>query len=276
MTPVFNEQVLTDQFAAVNRAFSKQSKHYDEEDRANPILVDMREQVYAHVNRYLKPGSSILELNSGTGIDAVHFVKQGHQVHATDISSGMIQAISDKTRMPELNGRLTCQQLSYDQLHLLDNRKFDCAFSNFGGLNCIDDLSKVTHHLLGLLNPGAFVTFVIMPPISLWELAWIFKGQPRQAFRRLHKNGVKAHLEGEYFQTYYHSLKSIKDAFGKDFKPIRSEGLCSLSPPPSPKEFALRNPSLYKILRILDAAVRFVPPFNRWADHIIVTFKLIR
>ena len=267
--------MLAEQFAAVDRAFSKQSQHYDEDDRTNPILRDMRQQVYAHVGTYLKPNSSILELNAGTGIDAAHFVSLGHRVHATDLSSGMIKQIINKVRSSALQGRLTCQQLSYDQLHELNVGKFDYIFSNFGGLNCTKDLSSVTRHLTHLLNPGGIVTFVIMPPLSLWELAWILKGNRRQAFRRLNKNGVKAHLEGEFFKTYYHSLANIKKAFGPKFELIRSEGLCSVSPPPSPKKFASDHPHLYKFLRKADAVVRQIFPFNRWADHIIVTFKVV-
>jgi len=259
----------------VNRAFSKQSYHYDADDRANPILQDMRDQVYTHVNRYLKREGSILELNAGTGIDAVHFASSGHHVHATDLSSGMIRQIMAKIQLPSVGDRLTCQQLSFDQLDQIEGRKFDYVFSNFGGLNCIRDLSRVTKHLKPLLNTDAYITFVIMPPVSLWELAWIFKGNPRQAFRRLHKNGVKAHLEGEFFETYYHSLREITNAFGSNYKLMRSEGLCSLSPPPSPGHFALKHPQLYKTLRQLDSFVRLVPPFNRWADHLIVTFKLV-
>ena len=275
MNPTLKEDLLADQFAAVDRAFSKQSQHYDEDDRSNPILQDMREQVYDHVNRYLKPNSSILELNAGTGIDAAHFVSLGHRVHATDLSSGMITQLIYKMHSPALQGRLTCQQLSYDQLHELAVGKFDYIFSNFGGLNCIRDLSSVTRHLAPLLTPGGVVTFVIMPPLSLWELGWILKGNRRQAFRRLNKNGVKAHLEGEFFKTYYHSLANIKNAFGSKFELLRSEGLCSLSPPPSPKEFASNHRRLYKFLRKADAMVRQMFPFNRWADHIIVTFKVL-
>lgn len=234
----------------------------------------MREQVYDHVKKYLKPESSILELNAGTGIDASYFVLSGHRVHATDLSSGMIDQIKRKMQLPAMQGRLTCQQVSYDQLDQVSGT-FDHVFSNFGGLNCIQDLSRVTKHLRALIKPGAFVTFVIMPPVSLWELSWILKGNPRQAFRRLHSNGVKAHLEGEYFETYYHSLNKIRNAFSHDFRLQRSEGLCSLSPPPSPGDFALKHPKLYKTLRQLDSSVRFVPPFNRWADHLIVTFKFV-
>lgn len=276
LNPALKEHSLADQFAAVNRAFSKQSIHYDDDDRANIILTDMRRQVYTHVNRYLKRGSSILELNAGTGIDALHFASLGHRVHATDLSSGMIEQIRTKIQDSSLQGRLTCQQLSYDQLNSVTGGKYDYVFSNFGGLNCIQDLSRVTRHLSPLINSGAHVTFVIMPPISLWELAWILKGDARQAFRRLNKNGVKAHLEGEFFETYYHSLRKIKKAFGENFKLVRTEGLCSLSPPPSPGEFALKHPGLYKTLRVLDSSVRLIPPFNRCADHLIVTFKSLR
>jgi ubiquinone/menaquinone biosynthesis C-methylase UbiE len=275
LNPGLKEHALTDQFAAVDRAFSKQSHHYDEDDRSNPILKDMREQVYAHVDRFLRPGCSILELNAGTGIDAIHFASLGYRVHATDLSSGMIKQIRDKIQSSSPEGRLTCQQVSYDQLQLVGGEKFDYVFSNFGGLNCIQDLSAVTKKLGGLLRPGAFVTLVIMPPVSLWELAWILKGQPKQAFRRLQKHGVKAHLEGEFFETYYHSLGKIKAAFGPEFRLVDVEGLCSLSPPPSPKEFAFRNPRLYKLLRVFDSFVRTIPPFDRWADHIIVTFNVV-
>lgn len=258
---------------AVNRAFSKQSLVYDSDDKVNQVLQDMRQQVYKHVSSFMKESSEVLELNSGTGIDAFHFVQQGHRVHATDLSDGMIAQIQKKIIDHELQDRLTCQQLSYEQLQYLTGQKFDYIFSNFGGLNCIDDLSKVTMNLPAILNPGSFITWVIMPPICLWELMWILKGNGKQAFRRLHKNGVMAHLEGEYFRTYYHSTSEIKEAFGPQFKFVRSEGLCSLSPPPSRGDFPVKHPKLYQSLRALDSLSRKRFPFNRWADHIIVTFQ---
>jgi SAM-dependent methyltransferase len=258
---------------AINRAFSKQSLAYDSDDKINKVLQDMRQQVYRHVSVFMKKGSEILELNSGTGIDALHFVRQGHRVHATDLSDGMIAQIEKKIVDHHLQDRFTCQQLSYDQLRQPEGRKFDYIFSNFGGLNCIDDLSKVTMNLPPLLNHGSFVTWVIMPPICLWELLWVFKGHGKQAFRRFHKTGVMAHLEGEYFKTYYHSLFRIKEAFGPQFKFVKSEGLCALSPPPSRGDFPVKHPIIYKFLHKIDAIVRSSFPFNRWADHIIVTFQ---
>ncbi len=63
----------SDQFNNVNTAFSRQSIIYDEYDRENPTLTWMRRQVMKHALQYLRPNDKILELNSGTGIDAEFF-----------------------------------------------------------------------------------------------------------------------------------------------------------------------------------------------------------
>jgi ubiquinone/menaquinone biosynthesis C-methylase UbiE len=260
-------------YQSINQAFSKQSANYDIDDRENIVLQDMRKQVYDHVNQFIKPTAHILELNAGTGIDALYFAKQGHYVHATDLSDGMIDKIKLKIKDNDLQNRLTCQQLSYDRLDMLAEKKFDYVFSNFGGLNCIEDLSKVTKHLPDILNPGAYVTWVIMPKVCLWELLWLLRGNTNAAFRRFNKNGVMAHLEGEYFKTCYFSLSEIKNAFGDQFKFLKAEGLCALSPQPSKGDFPTKYPGLYKAFRKIDSIVRNSFPFNRWADHIIVTLK---
>ena len=105
------------------------------------------------------------------------------------------------------------------------------------------------------------------------EILSILKGHSKQAFRRFKKTGVMAHLEGEYFKTYYFSRSQIVNALGAHFKLIKSEGLCALSPPPSQVNFPKKYPTLYQSLRKIDSTVRHNFPFNRWADHIIVTFK---
>ncbi|HEY0654971.1 MAG TPA: class I SAM-dependent methyltransferase [Chryseosolibacter sp.] len=257
---------------AVHDAFSKQSFHFDEEDASNPVLLRMRQQVYTHVSQYLKPRSKILELNAGTGIDAVHFVKQGHTVHATDVATGMIHQIHRKVANHHLHSSLTCQQLSYTDLADVEGSEFDFIFSNFGGLNCVDDLKKVTKHFAALLRDGGYVTLVIMPVVCPWEIAGIFR-HGKKALRRFRPQGVLAHLEGKYFQTYYHSLTSIRAAFDQRFTFIRSEGLAAVSAQPHNGKFPLTHPFLDKTLNQLDARVRNHFPFNRWADHLIVTLR---
>jgi ubiquinone/menaquinone biosynthesis C-methylase UbiE len=262
-----------DSYHAVNLAFSKQSSHFDIEDLQNSVLQDMRAIVYEHVERFIKPGSNILELNAGTGIDALHFIRAGHRVLATDLSDGMIDQIKRKKVEMLIDDRLRFTQLSFDNLNLLEGEKFDYVFSNMGGLNCIDDLSKVTRHLPALLHPKARATWVVMPPVSPWELLGIFKGNFRNTLRRLRKEGVTAHLEGEYFKTYYHSRSCIATSLGPSFKILATQGLCALTPPPHRKDFPTRYPNLYQFLKRWDDKLNNSFPFNRWADHIMVTFQ---
>src|SRR5690606_12124573 len=150
---------------------------------------------------------------------------------------------------------------------------FDMVFSNFGGLNCTPDLRAVAKHLPALLKPGGCVSWVIMPKICPWELMWVLKGKPRQAFRRLGSSGTQAHLEGEYFQTYYHSLGDIRRALGPAFALLRVESLALFSPPPHATQFVMRHRRAFQWLRRIDAAFKDIFPFNRWGDHLIATFR---
>ena len=61
-------------------AFSAQAPLFDELYQHNPIIQYKRERVRKHLNQYLKRGSSILELNAGTGEDAIYFAQFGHTV----------------------------------------------------------------------------------------------------------------------------------------------------------------------------------------------------
>lgn len=263
---------MVSELQSVNNAFSKQSLHFDEDDANNPVLQRMRQQVYRHVEQYIKPKSKILELNAGTGIDALYFIGRGHHVHATDLSTGMIDQLRIKAKAKNIGQALTVQQLSYTELDKLVGKDFDYVFSNFGGLNCISDSSTVTRHLPSLLKRNGYITFVIMPVICPWEIAGIFRNG-KQALRRFRPQGVLAHLEGEFFQTYYHSLTDIRKSFDSRFRFVRTEGLAALSPQPHNVDFEKRSPRINKLLHRIDSRVRNHFPFNRWADHLIVTFQ---
>lgn len=274
---MFNESLISDSARGdetVIRAFNKQSASYEKYDSGNPVIQELRQQVYRHVSGFIKPYSIMLELNAGTGIDAMHFVANGHRVHATDISEGMIRIIQKKILANDVSYALSCEQISFTSLDELQSPgPFDYVFSNFGGMNCCKDLSLITKKLGRILKPGGFVTCVIMPPVYLWELASLLKGNFKNAFRRFGSKGAIAHLEGEYFETYYFSLHQIRSTFPPEFTFLRSEGLSAITPPPHRRDFPSQYPSLFKILLSTDILVRDHFPFNRWADHLIVTFQ---
>ena len=79
-------------------AFNKQSGIFDALYHSNKIVQYKRKRVRDHVEQYLKPNSSILELNAGTGDDAIYFAAKGHTVHATDIAVDM-QEVLEKVHL---------------------------------------------------------------------------------------------------------------------------------------------------------------------------------
>jgi len=255
----------------VSRAFSLQSANYDEYDKSNPTLTWMREQVRNHALSFLKPGDKILELNSGTGLDAVFFAEKGFDVHCTDLSDRMIEQIKLKVEKINLPGKITFQQCSYTELDNIRNKKFDFIFSNFGGLNCIPDLSDVTKFFPALVNKNARVCLVILPPVCPWELIQIFRGKFSFAFRRFGKNGALANVEGIQFRTYYFNKSNVMNALGKEFRFLNSKGLGIFTPGPQMEKIPKKFPGLVRLFNRFDEIISGIFPFNRLGDHIIVT-----
>lgn len=262
---------IDDHLQQVAAGFSVKAQIYDVFGQDHPNLARMRQLVYAHVLAFLRPGERILELNAGTGADAAFFASQGYTIHATDLSTGMVAAIAQKAAYPQFGGRLTFQLCSFTELEQVRPGPYQYVFSNFGGLNCIPDLAVVARNLEKVLTPGGRITWVIMPPICPWELAQCFKGQFRQAFRRLHPGGTRAHVEGAYFQVYYFTPRQVLAALGSNFRVLKLEGLSITTPPADRKDFAIRHPGLFRFLVGLDDLVAPFPPFNGWGDFFILT-----
>lgn len=259
--------------AVIADAFSRAAAQYDQFADDHPHLTRMRRKVYAHLTRYLQPGAHILELNAGTGTDAVYLARQGFRVHATDIAPGMLQRLQDKIERIGPGDRITMQECSFTELGRVQGGPFDAVFSNLGGLNCIPDLAPVIDSLPGVLRPGGLVTWVIMPPVCLWELAMMFTGQARLALRRLSPQGTRTHLEGRYFTVYYFSPEQVVAAFGETYRLLNIEGLSVITPTAESKNLAKRHPRLYDALCWLDDRLAPKPPWRGWGDFFIVSLR---
>jgi len=268
---------MSEQYSSVSEAFSRQAPVFDALEEGNAILQEMRRRVRSHVLEFAAPGMHMLELNAGTGLDAEYFSGCGLRVHATDVAAGMTERLRQRASILPQEKRFTVDQCSYTNLDNLDApvKKFDCVFSNFGGLNCIPDLRVVARQLPELLNPGAFVTVVLMPPVCPWELLLSLKGNVRTAFRRLRTGGAEAHIEGIRFTSYYFTPREAAVSFGPEFRVVKLEGLASLMPPPYLEQFPRRFPGLYRLLARADQRVKNVFPFNRCCDHFILTLRFL-
>ena len=255
------------------RAFSKQSSSFDQIEKENLILQYMRMRIHDHCMSVFPDKSKILELNCGTGIDAMFFAGRGMTVHATDVASGMISILNSKITQSETGNNITTQLCSYTELPQFPLGPFDVVFSDFGGLNCVEDLSPVVKGIMLNLKSGGIVTLVVMPRFCPWEVLLALKGNFKVAFRRFKKDGALSHLEGEYFRTFYFSPSYIKKVFGEDFKLVKLEGLCTVVPPPYFEFFPKKFGKIFRALARLEKALRFVYPFDRAADHFIITLR---
>jgi ubiquinone/menaquinone biosynthesis C-methylase UbiE len=264
---------MTNSFPTIAEAFSRTAAKYDAFAEDHPHLTRLREKVYSHVCRHVPLESRILELNAGTGIDAVALAQRGYRVHATDISPGMLERASEKVEQFGLGERVSVQQCSFTDLSQIEGPPFDAVLSNLGGLNCIPDLSPVIEQLPQVLRPGGIVSWALMPPVCLWEMAEVFRGNFRLAFRRLSRKGARSHLEGLHFNVYYFPPRRVMDWFGKDYIRLELEGLSVITPTAESKNLAKRYPRLYATLAQLDNILSTRPPWWGWGDFYILSMR---
>lgn len=254
-------------------AFNRQSAVFDEIYSSNFIIQYKRKRVRDHVASFLPANSNILELNAGTGEDAVYFASKGHTVHATDIAITMQQQLRTKVFAQGLQERISTETCSFTDLASLQNKgPYDLIFSNFAGLNCTGELDKVLQSFSLLLKPEAFVTIVIMPPFCLWEMLLLFRGNFKTAFRRFNsRDGVTANVEGVSFTCWYYSPAYIEKAVHPNFEVLAVEGLCSIVPPSYFESFPKRYPRLYICLQKIENKLKRKWPWKTMGDYFIIT-----
>lgn len=267
---------IVDHFDRVAEAFSRKADAYDAFGDDHILLARLRRKVYDHVLRFVQPADRILELNAGTGIDAAFFASRSYMVHAIDLAPGMLEHLAGKIEQRQLHDRLTYQPLSFTEIDQVQGGPYQYIFSNFGGLNCIPDLTAVTQHLSQALAPNGRLTWVIMPPICPWEMMLLFKGKIRLAARRLRRGGTLAHMEGVHFMTYYFTPRDVLKALGPNFRLLRLEGLSVFTPPADRQDFPARFPRLYRMLVTIDDALAPHAPFNHWGDFFILTAQAVQ
>ena len=265
--------IKQEQDAAI--AFNKQSSKFDSLYGSNTIVTYKRNRVREHVFKFLAPESNILELNAGTGDDAIYFAGEGHNIHATDVSVGMQGMLRKKIQEKGVAEKISTELCSYTSLESLKYKgPFDLIFSNFAGLNCSQELDSVLKSFEPLLKPGGVVTLVILPKFCLWESLLVFKGKFKTAFRRLFsKGGRRSHIEGEYFKCWYYNPKQVITVLKQSFTLLSIEGLCVFVPPSYIEQFAEKYPRVYKYLLKKESFLKSKWPWKYIGDYYIISLK---
>ncbi len=171
-------------------AFDAHAATYDRQFTNTTGGLRMRRAVWKRCEARFRPGSSILEMNCGTGEDARWLAEHGVKVLATDISPAMLAVAQAKVDSSLVRFR----ELAWEDLAALDEGPFDGALSNFGGLNCVEDLRPVAQALAAKLRPGAIAILCIMGPVVPWE--WVRFLSKREPIRGLPPSQVEAARNG--------------------------------------------------------------------------------
>lgn len=256
--------------------FDAIAERYDETFTTSKVGQAQRAAVWKKLENTFQPGERILEIGCGTGVDACFLADHRVKVVACDNSPGMIavatRRMTEGGKLDLVHPRLLAAE---DIADLQDDRFFDGAFSNFGALNCVEDLQQFARDLAILLRPGARALLCWMGPCCLWEIAWyLAQGKPGKAFRRFHRDGVTARLaESATVRVRYPSVRSLARTFAPEFHLVSVKGIGFSVPPSYLEPWANRFPRFFDLSVRADLLLGRCPGVRTLADHILLEFR---
>ena len=113
--------------------FDALAADYDRSFTASAIGQRMRAAVWRRLDTAFAPGERVLELNCGTGEDAVHLAERGVRVLATDVSPGMLAMTRAKVERAGVADRVEVAELPIQDLARRPAGRFDGAYGVLAG-----------------------------------------------------------------------------------------------------------------------------------------------
>lgn len=234
----------------------------------------MRGLVHGIYLKYFGAGDLLLELNAGTGEDAVFLASKGISVFLTDISDRMLEIAEKKITAFKLNTLLKTGAFSFSEISGVPESSFDGIISNFGGLNCINNFHKLSADLSDKLKPEKLFIAVVMNKFCPWEIFYyLLKFDRKNALRRFRKEGIYANINSEKVLTFYFSPSGFKKQFQDYFEVVRVYSLGLFTPPPYLAGLYRYLKPIVKLFMLTDKILMGCFPFNRLGDHFVIVFK---
>lgn len=258
--------------------FDAVAVRYDETFTTSRIGKAQRAAVWSELEKTFHRGEHVLEIGCGTGVDACFMAESGVKVLATDSSPQMVVVATRKV--------LECGQQSLVQPRVLraedisslpQGELFDGAFSNFGALNCVEDLPQLSRDLARLLCPGATALLCWMGPHCLWEMAWyLAQGNTEKAFRRLRRQAITARIaDGAFVNVQYPSVSFLAHIFAPEFRLQSVKGIGVAVPPSYLEGMAQRHPRVLDLCERADSFLGRCPGIRALADHVLLSFQRV-
>ena len=157
---------------------------------------------------------------------------------------------------------------------LRDESPFDGAFSNFSGLNCVDDLPAAARSLARLLKHGARVLLCMSGRFVPMEIAWyLAHGSPRKAMRRIARSGARHPTDDPRVHVHYPSVRVIARAFAPEFRLLGWKGIGVAMPPAYFESWAQSFPDVFDWLVRADGWLGRFPLLRGMARHVLLQFE---
>jgi ubiquinone/menaquinone biosynthesis C-methylase UbiE len=253
---------------------------YDSVFARSAIGQLQRKRVWKYIESVIPElnGFEMLELNCGTGEDAVLFGEDGFNIIATDITEEMLKITEKKAEQFSMQNKISSHYLDLDTFNeTLFDKKFDLVFSNFGGINCInpESLQTLIGKLPTILNPGGRFVGVVMPKFCAWETVFfLLRFQFKKAFRRLTVREAFSEPEGSNLKTWYYRPSQLKAWSKENFKLVSLRPV-GLALPPACLEgfFSVRKRWLLRLNKI-EKKLSKSSLFSGVADNYIIDLQL--
>jgi len=260
----------------MQQAFDTIAKNYDSIFTQSKIGKAQRDIVWNYLENILsnKKNLKILELNCGTGEDAVWFAQRGHFILATDQSDKMLEITQQKAIENKLSGNIETRKVNLNKIEESNlNETYDLIFSNFGGINCMsfEDLFKLPNALSRNLTPSGRIIMVIMPTFCVWEMIYFtLKLNLKKAFRRSSTKKVKVNLNGEELSVEYYTPILINKIFSKEFIQAKLKPVGFFIPPSYLEKFFSSKHKTFNTIKRLESFVTEWSLLTNYSDHYLI------
>jgi ubiquinone/menaquinone biosynthesis C-methylase UbiE len=263
------------QLRATRDAFDSVAADYDGPRGNNDLIQDMRSEMWRWLDATFSPGSRLIDLGCGTGLDAVRMAKLGHFVTATDWSPQMVSRTSDRAEREHVTNRVQAIAVGAHELHRLDaTAGFDGAYSNLGPLNCVPDLAEVSRECARLLRPGGALVFTVIGRFCPWEIAHYLRRRRWARVKvRFARNVVPVGMNKHTIWTRYYGPREFYRAFERHFTLDHYRGLCVFAPPPYLTWLREKHSRWHGRLWRLDRRVSGWPVIRATGDHFLIVMK---
>lgn len=256
-------------------AFDSVAADYDGPRGNNELIQDMRREMWRWLDWTFAPGSRLLDLGCGTGLDAIRMARLGHRVTALDWSAQMVRRTAERAARENLSDRVQTLTIGAQELQRLPSSgEFDGAYSNLGPLNCVPDLTVVATECARLLKPGGALVFTVIGRICPWEIMHYARRRQWARLRvRFARGVVPVGMNRHTIWTRYYKPRELYRAFRPQFSLSLYRGLCVFAPPPYLTSMREKHPHWHERLWRLDRRCAGWPLLRAMGDHFLIVLR---